>query len=316
MTAADASTGPTGRVVVFGPSPLLEVSVEPGPGGGPSVRVLAGGQPVWVARMAHTFGSAVTLCGLSGGDVGAALEPLLAREPFACRLVATHAEAGCFVVDQRHEPALDVASDWAQPPSAAEVEQLVAATVESTQATDVLVVCNPMPGDALGLDTYPALVAAATASGARVVVDLSTPRLDAALRGGPAVVKINDWELAEVVTAPVDSDAERAAAMHRVLEMGAAAVVVTRGGSTAYALEAPGAPVALTPPVLRPGRAAGCGDAMTGALAAALAQGTDWLRAVSLAMAAGAAHYRGRGESSRSAIEMLASQVTRGDGPR
>jgi sugar/nucleoside kinase (ribokinase family) len=50
---------------------------------------------------------------------------------------------------------------------------------------------------------------------------------------------------------------------------------------------------------------------MTGALAAALAQGTGWLDAVVVGMAAGAAHYSGRGETSRAVIETLAAEVSR-----
>ena len=40
-------------------------------------------------------------------------------------------------------------------------------------------------------------------NGTPVLVDLSSPRLDSALTGGPDVVKLNDWELAEYVCGPV-----------------------------------------------------------------------------------------------------------------
>lgn len=46
-----------------------------------------------------------------------------------------------------------------------------------------LVVANPLPGNALPLEIYGDLVADARASGARTLVDLSSPRLDSALRG-------------------------------------------------------------------------------------------------------------------------------------
>jgi fructose-1-phosphate kinase PfkB-like protein len=299
-----------GSVVVFGPSPLLEVSIEQHPSGSDRIRVLAGGQPVWVARMAATMGSAVTMCGLSGGRMGSMLDPLLAVEPFDRRLVASSASTGVFVVDQRQEPAREVASQWAPPPSAGEVDALVRATLAAARPADVLVVCNPMPGDALPLPVYATLVRSAVAAGLLVVVDLSTPRLDAALGGGPAVVKINDWELAEVVVAPVDELRQRDAAARRLVEMGASGVVVTRGPSSVLAVDETGAAVELVPPPVGPGRAAGCGDAMTGAMSSALAQGLPWLDAVRLGMAAGTAHYRGRGESSRAQVESLADDVS------
>ena len=305
-SAADVAGRP--RVVVFGPSPLLEVSIEPGTlGRASSIQVLAGGQAVWVARMAATMGSSVTMCGLVGGEVGGLLTPMLSDEQFNLRLVATSA-TGCFIVDQRHEPATEVAADWAAPPATADVAELVDVTVDAAAAADMLVICNPMPGEALSLDTYTQLVAAATDRGTQVLVDLSTPRLDAALRGGPAVVKLNDWELAELVRAPVDEPSARGTALRTVMDMGAEQVVETRGPATVVAVDADEV-IELSPPAVGDGRAAGCGDAMTGAMAAVLAEGAGLLEAVRLGMAAGAAHYRGRGESSRTAIESLARQV-------
>ncbi len=298
-------------VVVFGPSPLLEVSIELAPAKGSRIRVLPGGQAVWVAQMAATMGSDVAMCGFIGGATGRLLAPMLDRLPFECRLVEVRADSGRFVVDQRHEPATEVASDWAETPTEAEVDELLAVTLGAARQADLLVVCNPMPGDALALDVYSMLVRASVARGQQVVVDLSTPRLEAALRGGPVLAKLNDWELAEAVRAPVDDASARQAAVDRLMALGAERVVVTRGPSTVVAFDRDGSTCELAPPSVGAGRAAGCGDAMTGAMAAALAEGLPWLDAVTVGMAAGAAHYRGRGESSRAAIERLAREVIR-----
>jgi fructose-1-phosphate kinase PfkB-like protein len=59
----------------------------------------------------------------------------------------------------------------------------------------VLALCGPYPGEALPLEVYGNLVTDVKANGVPVVVDLSPPRLDSALEGGPDLVKINDWEL-------------------------------------------------------------------------------------------------------------------------
>lgn len=296
-------------VVVFGPSPLLEVSIELTDADGPRIRVLPGGQAVWVAQMAATMGGQVVMCGFVGGETGRLLASMLDRMPFECRLTDVQADSGRFIVDQRHEPATEVASDWARPPSDAEIDDLLAVTLAEARDADLLVVCNPMPGDALPLDVYSMLVASGTRRRQQVVVDLSTPRLEAALRGGPALVKVNDWELAEVARAPVDSPSARQAAVARLLGLGAQRVVVTRGPSTVLAFDRDGATQELSPPLVGAGRAAGCGDAMTGAMAALLAEGAPWMEAVRVGMAAGAAHYRGRGESSRASIENLAREV-------
>lgn len=307
---APSGSGPTraGRVVVFGPSPLLEVSLQVDGAGATRISVVAGGQAVWVARMAALLGSEVTLFGLGGGQVGTLVQTLLADQPFRSVIVPTGTESGCFVVDQRHEPATEVASAWAAHPTGEQVETLVDATCEQP-AEAVLVVCNPMLGDALPLPTFTRLVDRATSRGQTVVVDLSTPRLDAALRGGPVLVKLNDWELAELVTAPVSRPGECRAAVERLQQMGARSVVVTRGGAPACAVDELGTWVELIPPAVTTGAAAGCGDAMTGALAAAIAAGSPWLQAVRLGMAAGAAHYRWGDATTQAEVESMTAKV-------
>lgn len=308
----DGGTGEathSGSVVVFGPSPLLEVSIDGDEADVSAISIVPGGQPVWVARMAATMGAAVCMCGLTGGRTAAVLDPLLAAEPVDCRLVTTTGQSGCFVIDQRVEPAREMAAAWAPPPSDAEVESLLAVTRQASADADVLVVSNPMPGEALALDVYSRLVAWAAARRLPVVVDLSSPRLEAALRGGAVHVKVNDWELAEAVTAPVDEPWQWHRAARHLIEMGASSVVVTRGPQSVHAVAPDGRWLDIDPPAVGPGRAAGCGDAWTGAFAAALAQGVPWLDAVVLGMGAGAAHYCGRGESSAVAIATLAQQV-------
>jgi 1-phosphofructokinase len=98
------------------------------------------------------------------------------------------------------------------------------------------VVTNAMPGEALSVEVYGDLVSDARAGGCRTLVDLSTPRLDSALRGEPDLVKLNDWELAEFVRGPVSEPAQLYSAAREVCERGAKAVVVTRGELPALVL--------------------------------------------------------------------------------
>jgi len=106
-----------------------------------------------------------------------------------------------------------------------------------------------------------------------VIVDLSTPRLDSALEGRPDVVKLNDWELAEYLAAPVDGPRLRAGA-ELLLERGAGAAVVTRGAEPALAVTRDRA-WTIVPPRLERGYREGCGDSMLGAMAAVLSEGRD-----------------------------------------
>jgi len=285
--------GGAGRVLVVASNPLLAVTVgRRSDAAGDTLAVQAAGQGVWTARMAALLGAGVTLCGLAGGPLARLLPPLLADEAVKVRLVPSEAGTGGYVHDRRHGSVASLAVAWADAPTASDVVALVAATAAAARDADVVVVGNAMPGDLLPPGAYPRLVTAAREAGARVVVDLSSPRLDAALAARPDVVKLNDWELAESVAGPVATAQQRRDAVARLVDLGASAVVLTRGAGTVLATHPGEARLEIVPPPLADGDPAGCGDSLTGALAAALAAGWPWPDAVRTAVAAGAAHYR------------------------
>jgi 1-phosphofructokinase len=298
------------RVAIFGPSPLLSVAIERRGDGGDDIHLHAAGQGVWVARMVGELGAWPVLCGFVGGETGATLTSLLERVPGQTRLVATAGASGCYVVDRREGERTLLASAWSPPPSRHEVDDLVSAACSTALESDVLVVCNPYPGEALPLEVYGNLVSDVRDNGTPVLVDLSTPRLDSALTGRPDLVKLNDWELAEYVQGPVSEPDERRAAVDRLRDAGAASVLVTRGGEPAFLLSEEGA-FELVPPRFERGSREGCGDSMMGGIAAARALGMDWRRAVSLGAAAGAANFlrHGLGTGSRQVVEELLPQV-------
>src|SRR5512134_3918186 len=88
------------RVTVFGPHPLLSITIE-ARGGADDVHLHAGGQGVWVSRAAAELGGWPVLCGFDGGETGQVLEGLLERLPGERRLVRTEAHSGCYVTDRR-----------------------------------------------------------------------------------------------------------------------------------------------------------------------------------------------------------------------
>jgi 1-phosphofructokinase len=297
------------RVAIFSANPLLSVTIE-ARGSDDDVHLHAGGQGVWVARMAAELGADPVLCGLAGGETGELLTGLLDSLPGERRLVATAGASGCYVADRRTGRRHVVASALSPPPSRHELDELFSITCAAALECGVLAVCNPFPDDALPLEVYSALVTDAKRNGADVLVDLSTPRLDRALEGEPDVVKLNDWELAQYVTGPVDTPEERAAAVGRLTDAGAGSVVVTRGEKPAFAYR-DGEVVEIVPPRFDEGFREGCGDTMMGAMAAARARRMDWHEALTLGAAAGATNFlrRGLGTGSRSVVESLRQQV-------
>lgn len=299
------------RVALFAPNPVLTVTLEvEGGGEQPAIHFHAGGQGVWVARMAACLGAEPVLCALAGGETGELLRPLLARAGGTRALVASGAASGCYVTDRRSGEREVIALSLAGAPSRHELDELFSLACAHAISSGWLVVTNPLPPDALPLECYGDLVADARAGGARVLVDLSSPRLDSALRGRPELVKINDWELAEFICGPVSEPPQLLAAAARVRDAGAASVIVTRGEKPALMLAEDEA-WQLTPPHFEQGHREGCGDAMMGAIAAGLARGMPLREAAVLGAAAGAANFlrHGLGRASREVVEQLRDAV-------
>lgn len=310
MTANARAPDDSPRIAIFAPHPLLTVTLEREGPRREQVHFHAGGQGVWVARMADALGAEPVLCGFVGGECGDLLEPLLAQSISQRRLVRTASASGCYVTDRRSGEREVLTCVLSDPPTRHELDELVSLACAEAIASGWLIVTNPMPADAIALEAYGELIADARAAGCRTLVDLSTPRLNSALRAGPDLVKVNDWELAEFVCGPVSEPAELLDAAERLREQGAGTVIVTRGEKPALVLTDEGA-FTLTPPPLQSGFREGCGDAMFGALAATWARSGDLRQALVIGAAAGAANYlrHGLGSASRDVVVRLAERV-------
>lgn len=299
-------------VAIFAPHPMLTVTIEPEGAEHHSIHFHAGGQGVWAAKSASALGARPVLCGFFGGETGSLLAPLLEQivGPERMRLVHTATASGCYVTDRRSGERELVAMSVSEAPSRHELDELFSLVCAEAIDCGWLVVTNPMPGESLPIEIYGDLVGDVKANGARVLVDLSSPRLDSALHGEPDLVKLNDWELAGYVRGPVDTDARLLAGAGRIQEAGAATVLVTRGERPALVLHE-GVAWQLTPPRFEKGFREGCGDAMMGAMAASMAQGADIERTLAIGAAAGAANFlrHGLGNVSREVVERLAEVV-------
>jgi len=299
------------KVAVFSPNPMLSVTIEALTAeGGDDIHLHAAGQGVWVARMAAELGAEPVLCGFIGGEVGQVLQPLLEAMRIDLRLVETAAASGAYIHDRRSGERVPVGQSAAMPPSRHEVDDLFSVTVAAALDCDLLAVCGPYPEEGVPLEIYSGLVADVKANGVPVIADLSSPRLDRSLEGKPDLVKINDWQIAGFISGPVDTEEQTRAAMERVQEAGASAVIVTRAGDPALALR-DGSFWELTPPKFERGSREGCGDSMMGALAATIAAERDWEEVLRLSAAAGAVNFlrSGLGTGARTVIEELAPRV-------
>lgn len=306
---AEADREQPQQVTVFGPHPLLAITIERR-GDSDDVHLHPAGQGVWVARMAGEMGAHTVLCGFIGGETGKVLDPLLDELPGDRRLVGTAAWSGSYVMDRRSGEREPIAFAWSAPPTRHELDDLVSLTTTAALNSQVLVMCGPVPQESLPLETFGKLVADARAGDTRSIVDLSPPRLNSALEGEPDIVKLNDWQLAEYIEGPVGKSEEMRAAAEKVLAAGARTVMVTCGGDPALILTHDRA-WELTPPRFEEGAPEGSGDSMVGAMAAMLAQGRPLEDALRWGAAAGAANFlrHGLGTGSHTVVEDLVSRV-------
>lgn len=300
-----------GKVAVFGPHPMLSITIESLTAeGGDDIHLHAAGQGVWVARMAAELGAETALCGFVGGESGGVLRPLLDQLPIDLRLIETAAATGAYIHDRRSGERVPLAQSASMPPSRHEIDDLFSVTVAAALDAGVLALCGPYPGEALPLEIYGKLTADVRDNGTPVIVDLSPPRLDSALEGKPDLVKINDWEVAKYIEGPVDTEARMRAAVERLLEAGAGAAIVTRAEQPAMVVRG-GEAWELIPPRFERGAREGCGDSMMGGLAACMAAGLGWEETLRIGAAAGAANFlrQGLGSADRSVVDDLARRV-------
>jgi fructose-1-phosphate kinase PfkB-like protein len=259
-----------------------------------TVSVLPGGKAVNAVRAARAVGAAVAVAGPAGGHGGRWLDEALRDEDLGPALVAGDVEPRTTYVVVDHAGRHLSVYERAPVPSPELVRQLqevVGRPPFSTAAA--LLIAGSVP-DAPHLETFIAdVVAGARRRGQRCAVDLAGAALRAALRGRPALVKINRDEAGELL-APGRAPPATADAVAGLLAAGADAAIVTDGAAEVVGAAADSWWRA------RPARVdvratVGAGDTFSGVLLADLARGEPFDDALRHATAAAAASTRSLG---------------------
>lgn len=280
-------------VAVFAPAPRLSIHFEVPGEGGDRLHFHPGGQGTWVGRMATALGADVVVCGPFGGEAGVVIQALLADEGMAVCPVPTTQENGTSVHrGPEGEPASAIFSSPDPVLGRHELDALYTRTLDAALDAGTCVLTGTpdpetLPGGLLGR-----LAGDLTANGVVVVADLSGRQLRDAVDGGLSFVKASHADLGIEVGGEDWHRAVQPAARSLAVpgtdvliscaDLGAVAVL----GGQGYRLDVPSLHV-VNP--------RGAGDAMTGAVAAGLATGTDRLEAVQVAAAAGSLSVTRRG---------------------
>jgi tagatose 6-phosphate kinase len=241
-----------------------------------------GGKGLNVARVLAALGEASVAVLPLGGGSGAWVAERLDELGLTARVVpiAGETRSTVTVVDDRAHPTM--LGEPGPELGPGEWDALTGAVRAAAAGASVLVVSGSLPP---GADpaVVGAWVQAAREGGAQSIVDVSGAALVAAAAAGAAVLKPNREELLAATGAAAEASGAR-----QLLDLGAGAVVVSRG-SDGLAAYLPSRTLTLPAVAGVTGNPTGAGDAATAGLALALARGLGLSEALRHADAAGAA---------------------------
>jgi 1-phosphofructokinase family hexose kinase len=238
--------------------------------------VLPGGKALNVARAARSLGLDASVIAVLGGHAGDWMEAELAARGIRTRAIRAAGETrtclsvldrGTGALTEFYEAGLALdAQGWRA------VEAEIAAELADDPAGALVVVAGSLPPGAPE-DGYGRLAALAAASGARAGIDVGGFHLVAALAARPWLVKINAREAAEALGLRATDEAGAVVAARRLVDLGAAVALVTRGTAGAVLRDENGRVWRIGPPQELGPYAVGSGDALLAGFAAALARG-------------------------------------------
>lgn len=306
----DPSAGP--RVCVLAPTPLLTVTIEAPTSeeSHPEVHVHAGGQGLWVGRMAVSLGADVVVCGPFGGETGTVLAHLAEVERLRVRPTAYAGGNGAYVHDRRDGDRREIAETPPHPLDRHELDDLYGTVLVEAMDADITVLTGADPPRILPAAVVGRLAGDLRAAGQTVVADLSGRAAAAFADAGGAVLKISHEELLEGGFADSDSLDDLRDGARRLVERGLEAVVVSRAGEPVLIVTAKDVREVSPPPITVVDHR-GAGDSMTAGIAVGLGRGLTLAEAVRLGAAAGALNVtrRGLGTGRREQIERFARRV-------
>lgn len=296
-------------VVVFAPTPTLTVTIEE-VDGAPDIHLHAGGQGVWQARMAKTLGAAVTFCAVLSGEAGQVIGHLLEDAGIKVASVAGHASSSAYVHDRRGGERTEIAASPGDRLSRHELDELYALVLREGLAAGTVILSGAVRNDAVPVDLYRRLASDQRAGGCRVIADLSGERLEAAVSGGLAIVKVSHHELIDSGRARSSAPDDLVQGMRGLRDDGAEVVVLSRGPQPTLVLDGDRLEEVRALQVQMVDER-GAGDSMTGAIAVAVAAGASLHEALALGAGAGAANVarHGLGSGDPQSVRSLAERV-------
>ena len=257
-----------------------------------SVRAVAGGKGVNVARTLHVLGADVLLLGMVGGGTGDEVRLALGTTgvPAVFTEIAAPTRRTFAVVDTKRND-VGLFSEPGPPITTAEYARFLATYDEAIDGCDAVVLSGSLPAG-LPAGTYAELIRAAAAASVPSFLDTSGDALLGAAAARPALVKPNHAELAAAIgrSVPWAGPDDLRAVVEAARELrahGPEAVVVSLGAAGLVAVTEEGSWLAAAEPVT--GNPTGAGDAVVAGLVHGHVLGRSWPERLGHAAALGSA---------------------------
>ncbi|WP_168433615.1 1-phosphofructokinase family hexose kinase [Pontiella sulfatireligans] len=248
------------------------------------VTIGIGGKGANTARMVKQQGGSPILVGFVGGANGTLLRQMLDTEDVGCRHVVVEGETRVCqtLVEAGNPETTELVEEM--PPLSHDNWRHMMKLFESLELTGAIVpVSGKLPAGA-PVDAYAQICRMVHEQGGRVILDAPGEPLLLALEHKPFMVKINDVELLQTMGGD-----DLLGACKELIASGAQAVLITRGGRTAFFVDSSRA-FEIFPPKIEAVNPVGSGDAVTAGMAVALNNGSDISGALTNGMACGAAN--------------------------
>jgi 1-phosphofructokinase len=298
-----------GSICVLAPGLIYTVTIESVGGGGEEVHFHAGGQGLWIARMAGALGESVDLCAPIGGESGQILRRLVLTENVTLHAVEVQGSSGGYIHDRRGGERRSIVEVPSPKLSRHEMDDLYNLTLTHGLRSSVTVLTGAVDEQRFDPDLVRRLALDLGRNGTAVVVDASAKFLRG-LDGGVRFLKVAHDELVDAGLAANDSEGAVVDALRRLTALKVENAIVSRAAEPAIACVA-GSVYHVVTPRLEEKDHRGAGDSMTAGLAVGLARGLATEELLKLAGACGALNVtrHGLGTGRREWIQDLAERV-------